>query len=36
MTALYELKGWDPVTTVPSRTRLAELGIEWAADLVGV
>jgi aldehyde:ferredoxin oxidoreductase len=34
MTALYELKGWDPVTTVPSRTRLAELGIEWAADLV--
>ena len=36
MTALYELKGWDPVTTVPSRARLAELGIEWAADLVGV
>jgi aldehyde:ferredoxin oxidoreductase len=36
MTALYELKGWDPVTTVPSRTRLAQLGIEWAADLVGV
>ena len=36
MTALYEFKGWDPVTTVPTRARLRELGIEWAADLVGV
>ena len=36
MTALYELKGWDPVTAAPTRARLAELGIEWAADLVGV
>jgi aldehyde:ferredoxin oxidoreductase len=34
MTALYELKGWDPITAAPTRARLAELGIEWAADLV--
>jgi len=34
MTALYELKGWDPDTTVPTGARLAELGITWAADLV--
>lgn len=33
LTALYELKGWDPVTAAPTRDRLAELGIEWAADL---
>jgi len=36
MTALYQLKGWDPLTTVPTRERLAELELEWAADLVGV
>ena len=36
MTALYQLKRWDPLTTVPTRERLAELGLEWAADLVGV
>ncbi len=34
LTALYELKGWDPETGVPTRARLAELGIEWAADLL--
>ncbi|MGQ9491335.1 MAG: aldehyde ferredoxin oxidoreductase family protein [Anaerolineae bacterium] len=34
LTALYELKGWDPQTGVPTRARLAELGIEWAADLL--
>jgi aldehyde:ferredoxin oxidoreductase len=34
MTALYELRGWDPVTTAPTRARLAGLGIAWAADLV--
>ena len=34
MTALYKLKGWDPVTAAPTRARLAELGIAWAADLV--
>jgi aldehyde:ferredoxin oxidoreductase len=31
---LYRLKGWDPVTTAPSRERLRELEIEWAADLL--
>ena len=36
MTALYEFKGWDPVTTAPTRARLADLGIEWAAELAGV
>lgn len=34
LTALYELKGWDPATTTPGRARLAALGIEWAADLL--
>jgi aldehyde:ferredoxin oxidoreductase len=34
MSALYELKGWDPATAAPTRARLAELGLEWAADLV--
>ncbi len=33
MQALYRLKGWDPVTTMPSRERLRSLDIEWAADL---
>jgi aldehyde:ferredoxin oxidoreductase len=28
LTELYRLKGWDPVTTRPSREKLAELGIE--------
>ncbi len=35
LTYLYEIKGWDPVTTAPTRGRLRELGIEWAADLIG-
>jgi aldehyde:ferredoxin oxidoreductase len=35
MSALYELKGWDPVTTVPSRHRLRSLDIEWVAELLG-
>ena len=35
MTTLYELKGWDPATTIPTRARLRELEIEWAADPVG-
>ncbi len=32
LTELYRLKGWDPVTTKPSRAKLAELGIEWAVQ----
>jgi len=34
MTDLYLLKGWDPVTGVPTRQRLRALDIEWAADLL--
>ncbi len=34
MNALYRLKGWDPVTTAPTRAKLRELGIEWVADLL--
>ncbi len=35
LTDLYEIKGWDLQTTMPTRERLAALDIEWAADLVG-
>jgi aldehyde:ferredoxin oxidoreductase len=31
---LYELKGWQPDTTAPTRERLRSLQIEWAADLI--
>ncbi len=31
---LYELKGWHAETTAPSRERLKNLQIEWAADLI--
>jgi hypothetical protein len=34
LTDLYEIKGWDPVTTAPTLRRLRELEIEWAADLI--
>ncbi|MBI5878140.1 MAG: aldehyde ferredoxin oxidoreductase family protein [Chloroflexi bacterium] len=34
LTELYRLKGWDPETAKPTRERLRELGIEWAADIV--
>lgn len=34
MTEVYRLKGWDPETAMPTRERLEELGIGWAADLV--
>lgn len=36
MDRLYALKGWDPVSTAPTRSRLRELDIEWVADLLGV
>jgi aldehyde:ferredoxin oxidoreductase len=36
LTALYEVKGWDPTTAAPMRKRLRELGIEWAAEETGV
>ncbi len=34
LTRLYYLKGWDPETTVPSRKRLEQLSLGWAADLL--
>ncbi len=34
MQALYEVKGWDPATAMPTPARLAELGLAWAADLL--
>jgi aldehyde:ferredoxin oxidoreductase len=32
ITRLYELKGWDPATGVPTPERLRQLGLEWAAE----
>ncbi len=34
LTHIYELKGWDPQTTRPSRKKLEELSLGWAADLL--
>jgi aldehyde:ferredoxin oxidoreductase len=34
LTRLYNLKGWDPETAIPSRRRLEELSLGWAADLL--
>lgn len=31
ITRLFELKGWDPATGVPTPERLRRLGLEWAA-----
>ncbi|MCL4369705.1 MAG: aldehyde ferredoxin oxidoreductase family protein [Chloroflexi bacterium] len=31
-TTYYTLAGWDPQTGVPTRAKLAELGISWAAE----
>jgi aldehyde:ferredoxin oxidoreductase len=36
LTTLYRLRGWDPETGAPTRARLRELGIEWAADSAGL
>lgn len=35
LTVLYEEKGWNPDSGVPTRRRLNELDIPWVADLVG-
>ncbi len=32
ITGLYELKGWDPATGVPTPERLRPLGLEWAVE----
>lgn len=34
LTVLYGMKGWDPETSRPTRAKLTELSLEWAADLV--
>ena len=34
LTELYHVKGWDPSSTTPTRERLRQLDIEWAADLL--
>jgi aldehyde:ferredoxin oxidoreductase len=34
VTRLFELKGWDPATGVPTPERLASLGLAWAGELV--
>jgi aldehyde:ferredoxin oxidoreductase len=33
VTRLFELKGWDPATGVPTDERLRALGLDWAVDL---
>jgi aldehyde:ferredoxin oxidoreductase len=33
VTRLFELKGWDPATGVPTPERLRSLGLEWAVEL---
>jgi aldehyde:ferredoxin oxidoreductase len=30
----YELQGWDPQTGAPTRAKLTELGLGWAADVL--
>ncbi len=32
ITALYELKGWDPVTGAPTAERLHALGLDWTVE----
>ena len=32
ITRLFELKGWDPATGVPTPERLRSLGLDWAAE----
>jgi aldehyde:ferredoxin oxidoreductase len=34
ITRLFELKGWDPATGVPSPERLRALGLDWAVDVL--
>ena len=34
LTELYRLKGWDQETGIPTRQRLEELQIGWAADFI--
>jgi aldehyde:ferredoxin oxidoreductase len=34
ITLLYQMKGWDPATGIPSRARLEELDIPWVSDVL--
>lgn len=34
LTDLYQLKGWDPDTGIPTRAQLEALSLGWAADLI--
>lgn len=34
LTDLYTIKGWNPITTIPTLDRLRMLEIEWVADLL--
>lgn len=34
VTLLYQMKGWDPTTGFPTRGKLAELDLDWVADLL--
>lgn len=34
LTILYEIKGWDPETGIPTRERLESLSLGWAAELL--
>ena len=34
ITLLYQMKGWDPATGIPTRARLEELDIPWVADVL--
>ena len=34
LTVLYTIKGWDPETGVPSREKLEQLSLGWAANLL--
>lgn len=36
LSILYELKGWDVQTGMPTRERLEALSLGWAADLAGI
>jgi aldehyde:ferredoxin oxidoreductase len=33
---LYQIKGWDPETGIPTRSRLESLGLGWAADMLNM
>ena len=36
MDTYYAMAGWDAETGNPGRAKLAELGIEWVADNIGL